>query len=216
MAVYMFRDERGDVLRNAHDLGMPTPVHALRESSLAAVESMRQAGLARRVDRLMAKITRDVGRPPADEVETWLVTPQRRWRIGGKMVTVITGAPYAPDPITDAARRLMALAEEVGFEVKLLSGVSWCRVEGLRREERCGFRATWTEGAADIATWHEPWRYELIEDTRTVAVDQKARVGKAGHRSPGVGVERLSIVASPWGVPIGVTALTARLKGYRA
>lgn len=166
---------------------------------------------------LMSRIVTDVGRPPEGEREVWTVTPEMSVMLRGERVRIVTGAPYTPDPITAAARRLLADAEAAGFTAQLLSGEDWCVVEGHRLPaERVGFRAWWRRGKADGGTWHEPWRYELIEDTRVVAIDEKKRVGKVGYRSPGVGTQRLSIVGTPWGIPLGITALISRVRGYRA
>ena len=62
------------------------------------------------------------------------------------------------------------------------------------------------------ATWHEPWRYELIDDTRPIAIDARSHTGKVGYRSLGMGTQRMSITGTPWGIGIGITALTARIR----
>lgn len=183
MALYMFRTPSGDIIANHHDLARPTPVHAVRPASLAAVENMREAARARRVLALGREMLADPGE-----------------------------VPYDGDPITSGARSLEQLAQDCGFETMMLSGEDWCRVEGIRRAERVGFRATWQRGATKGAAWCTPWRYELVQDTRPVAIDAKARTGKVGYRSPGVGVEHLAIVGSPWGQPLGVTELRARIQ----
>lgn len=183
MALYMFRSPSGDIVANHHDLARPTPAHAVRESSLAAVESMREAARAR---RLLAE--------------------------GMTMLTDPGEVPYDEDPITSGALSLERLAKSCGFETMIVTGEDWCRVEGLRRAERVGFRATWRRGATTGAAWCTPWRYELIQDTRPVSIDAKARTGKVGYRSLGMGVERLAIIGSPRGIPLGVTELRERIK----
>ena len=170
----------------APEFARPTARHTLTASAIAAVESVRRAAHAQRVADATAVLVTDVGRRPSS---------------------------FDRDPVTANARALQALAAEAGFEVVLRSGAAWCRVEGVHAA-RVGFSALWREGGFDSATWHEPWRYAMVTDERTVAVDARARVGKANHRSPGVGRRHLAIEATPWGKPLGWGALRARVVGY--
>lgn len=185
MTTYAFRGPSGDIVAMYPEFSRPTPVHTLEPSALAAVESVRRLGAEKRLDAEVARIVTKVGRP--------------------KVI------PYEGDPVTASARRLLALAEAAGFTAQLLTTHDSCTVEG-HHPDRVGFRALWVRGASKSATWHEPWRYEIIRDDRPIAVDSRTKTGKAGHRSPGMGRDRLSIAGTPWGIGIGVTELTKRLR----
>lgn len=180
MATYVF----------AREFARPVPAHTLTDSARDAVMAVQRYAATRRLDRAVAGIVLDVGRPPGS-------------------------AAWEGDPVARNARGLLALAQEHGFTARLSVVGESCMVEG-HHPARVGFRCYWRRGRILGGSWHEPWRYELVDDPRTVAIDQRARVGKAGHRSPGMGTTRLSIVASPRGVPIGYAALKARLIGYDA
>ena len=56
----------------------------------------------------------------------------------------------------------------------------------------------------------------MVSDTRQVKVAERTRTGLKGYRAAGVGVEHLTVAATPWGVPVGVTAVLERVKGYDA
>lgn len=116
--------------------------------------------------------------------------------------------PSGLDPVTPNARILLALAQRLpGWQSHLLVGVDWCRVEGHGVDDRgrpCGFWGQWRKRAAHAFAWCEPWRYEVVTDDRPVGT-------RAGTRAQGVPVRRLSLVASPWGQPMGFRALTERL-----
>lgn len=172
------------------EFARPTPLHAITPAALAAVEAHRVAAARTRLDRVMAQIVTDVGRP------------QR--------------IPYDGERITSGARSLLALGEEHGFASRVHELHEGCMVEGLHRSERVGWRAWWIAGATGGASWHEPLRFEMVDDTRPIGMDATARVGKKGHRSTGMGTRRLSQVASPAGVPMNVTALRKRIEGYHA
>lgn len=185
MTTYAFRSASGDIVAMYPEFSKPATVHTLTPEAVEAVEAVRRLGAAKRLDAEVARLVTKVGRP--------------------KVI------PYEGDPVTAGARRLLALAEECGFTVQLLTTEDLCTVEG-HHPSRVGFRAIWKRGRAVTGSWHEPWRYEIIRDDRPIAVDTRTKTGKAGHRSPGMGRERLSIVGTPWGIGIGVTELTKRVR----
>lgn len=173
------------------EFAKPIPMHALTDGALQAVESMRVMGVARRLEREIARIVTKHGAPPPS---TW-----------------------EGDPVTRNARSLLALAETSGFVAHMLVDGEQCVVEGYRLEpEKVGFRATWRRGAASGFAWCTPWRYALIDDNRPVAFDSRTKVGKAGYRSPGMGTTRLSIVGSPWGLKVTYAELQRRVRAADA
>lgn len=177
-----FRTLDGDLIAQYPDVELPIPAHAQTEGAEAARESMRR--LAKRRDDLELII--DAGRDPVE--------------------------PYPDDPVTANARKLLATAERLGFTTNLVELSDRCTVEGFHREREVAFRAYWTRGRADGASWHERrYRYGIVSDTRPVKMDQKAHVGLKGYRSAGVGETHLAILGSPVGVPINHTELTERL-----
>lgn len=131
----------------------------------------------------------------------------------GRVVGEVGRAPAEPwegDPVASGAVALSTVAVDAGFEIRQTTTHDAVTVEGAH-PSLCGFRATWRRGRFLRGSWHAPWRYALIEDRREVAIDQRARVGKAGYRSPGMGTERLSIVATPWGMSVNLTELKQRI-----
>lgn len=181
----------------AHEFLRPIPYHALTPGAIEAVEAMKVEGdarlAARVVDRLMSKVVTKHGNPrrPVDD--------------------------YDGDAVTANARRLLARALDLGFTARLHDLGSACMVEGYRlAPKKVGFRAWWTRGSADGASWHEPWRYEVVPDKRAIGIDQKARTAKVGYRGAGTTTERLAIVATPWGKPINHTVLGRLLDEYDA
>ena len=202
----------------------PIPVHTLSDAAVAAVASVRSLGDARRAriattgslttPGATVRDDADAEMGPGSPVRPYERVPGFSVRLGtGEVIQVVTGAPVALDPVTTGARRLHALADRLGWTVQTLQTHGSCTVEGYRRDPRQGFRAWWKRGVSAGAVWCEPWHFEVVHDARPVAVAELTRVGKAGGRAAGVGTSRLSQVASPWGVPIGLRALTARLKG---
>ena len=174
-----------------HEFLRPPPYHTLTPGALEAVEVMKRLGVARRLDREMDRIVIKHGNPKR--------------------------VPYDGDPVTRNARALLRRAEAAGFTARLHDLGDACMVEGYRlAPEKVGFRAWWTRGSADGASWHEPWRYEMQRDDRPIGIDQKARTGKVGYRGAGLGTEHLRIVGTPWGLPINHTELNARLALYDA
>lgn len=182
MTTYAFRDERGDLVAFAPELSPPVPVHAQRASAVAAVEAHRRIAAATRLERELEAIVTDVGRPK----------------------------PYTGG-IPANAKKILAEAEAAGFETKLLTFTDGCRVEGLHRERRVGFRATFTRGRASSASWHEPYRYTLVRDDRPVKVNALTRTGLKDYRAAGVGETHLSLLASPHGLRITHTELRERI-----
>ena len=109
------------------------------------------------------------------------------------------------------ATKLEALAQRHGFETMIVELADGCRVEGHHPERRVGFRATFTRGRADGASWHEPYRYAIVRDDRPVGVNALTRTGLKGRRPAGVGTTRLALLGSPSGFPITHTELTERI-----
>jgi len=179
-------------------LAMPTPAHALTPGALAAVEAHRLLGIERIAHR---------------EAYGW--TDGRGDHRGGFITK--HGNPkrstWEGDPVTANAKRLLALAEASGFTAHLLVAGDLCVVEGYRlAPAKVGFRASWLRGSADGFAWCTPWRYEIQDDDRPVGIDQKARTGKIGYRSPGMDRSHLRIVGSPWGLKTTWTELNARVR----
>lgn len=185
MTTYAFRDARGDVILLVPEFAKPIPVHAQTPEALAAVEAHRRQGIERRLQKDAATIVTDHGTPPV--------------------------RPYPGGVVTRNARALAARAKAAGFDVKVLEFPDSCRVEGLHRDRRVGFTATWTRGRAGGASWHEPWRYGIVEDRRPVGVNAKTRTALAGKRGAGMGTTRLAILASPRGLPINHATLNERI-----
>lgn len=177
--------------QRGHEFAMPIPLHAQTDAALEAVESMRLMGRARTLERSVARIVTKHGNPPPS-----------RWE--GEVVT-------------RNARALLKLAEGAGFTAHLLVGEESCTVEGYRlAPEKVGFRAWWHRGSAGGFAWCTPWRYELVEDTREVAVNKLTRTGKEGYRSPGVGSSRLAITGTPWGLKVTWAELQRRVRAADA
>tara|TARA_B100000700_G_scaffold110520_1_gene124504 strand:- start:272 stop:805 length:534 start_codon:yes stop_codon:yes gene_type:complete len=169
----------------APGLAKPTPLHALTPEAEDAHIAHRRVAYEDRMRREVARIVTDHGRPHVE--------------------------PLEGDVVTAGARRLLADADARGWRTNLVELADRCVVEGIRGDE--AFRASWVRGGAGVGTWHERrHRYAMIEDRRTVAIDEGARVGKAKHRTLGLDAYHLSIVASPRGVSIGVTAVAQRVK----
>ena len=169
------------------EFAKPIPQHALTDGALEAVESMRLMGLARTLEKQIARIVTKHGNPPPS-----------RW-VG--------------DPVARNARALLKLAEECGFTAHLLVAEEQCVVEGYRLSpDKVGFRASWLRGSASGFAWCTPWRYEVIDDPRAVQVNKLTRTGKEGYRSPGVGSSRLAITGSPWGLKVTYAELQRRVR----
>ena len=152
MPSYMFRDERGDIPRNAHDLAQPIPAHALTPAAEWGRERVR---LAYQRDQAMREASRAPQAETEAEVEPlqpWMVTPEMHVRVGGETIRIVTGAPRPGDVVTSGARALERVAAEHGFEVKRLVLPDRVIIEGLHRRARVGFRAGWVEGRASFGS----------------------------------------------------------------
>lgn len=184
MSSYAFGGEPGQPGTLGLEFAKPIPVHAQTPEALEAVESVRRAGRAARLQREVSALATDHG------------TPRIRRYDGG---------------IPANARRLEKAARAAGFDVRVLDMIDGCRIEGHHAQRRVGFRATWTEGKADGASWHAPWKYTLVNDERPVGVNKLTRTGLANKRPAGVGTTRLAIIASPRGIAITHTELLERV-----
>lgn len=174
---------------DAMDLGlaMPIPSHALTPGAEAAREAMRRYGYERRLEREVASIVTDVGNPKR--------------------------VPFLGAKVPAAAKRFAEKARAAGFEVLVLELDDGCRVEGIDRKRRLGFRAYWLRGKAAGGTWHSGGRdvYRLVEDRRPVGVNKLTRTALAGKRGAGMGTTRLKLVESPRGIPYNLTDLERRI-----
>lgn len=189
MPTYAFRDPSGDLLVSAPEFAMPIPVHA------QIAQAQREAGGPR---------VPNVAGPAGGPVVAGLA--------GGPLVTDHGLPRYYRGPVPRNARALVALAESAGFETKTLEHRTGHRVEGYHADRALGFTATWERGRAKGATWNTPWRYGVALDRRPVGVNAKTRTGLAGKRAAGMGTTRLTILGTPWGVPITHSELTERLQ----
>lgn len=168
----------------AMEFGRPTPVHAQTDAARAAVDAHRRAANAGKLEREAAEIVRDVGRPHRE--------------------------PYTGTP--GAAPGLIKRAERNGFDVKVIRDVEAYVVEGHHAERREGFRVIYRDGKTKLATWHEPFRYAMVDDERPVArQDQKAKTSTRTGRPIGVGRFHLSLVGCPSGMPVGVREVERRI-----
>lgn len=205
MSTYAFRDDAGDLVASFPEFAQPIPAHAQTPGALAAVESARVHGRRARLDRVVAGFVLEHGNAPPPE--PYLVPEYRTTRKGKRKET----GRMTSGVVTSGARALVKLAEERGFDVKLESLPDRCVVSGYRAD--AGFSCEWLRGRASSGTWHEPrTRYAMMHDTRPVGVSKLTRVGLAGKRPAGLGEHHLTIVASPRGVKIGVTAVIGRIK----
>lgn len=194
MATYLFRSLDGDVLSSHPRLAVPVPLHALRASSVAAVEAHRALASAEWMERALARLVRE---PLGGDAE-------------GEAVE-----PYEGDVVTANARKLHAVAVAAGFTAQVLELADRCVVEGYRQRPRfVAFRASWVRGSAGRGTWHEPWRFEEVDDPRTVKVSESSRLARAKHRAAGVPPRHMRQTASPWGVEVGVSQVMARVASY--
>lgn len=170
---------------HAMDLGlaMPTPPHTLTPGAQAAVERMREAAHERRLDRVVAS----------------LVTLHGHARI----------VPY--DAAAPAALvRVERLAVAHGWSVKRYRSITGHALQG--RKGDLGFRASWQHGKTTGASWHERTpRWSLVRDDRPVKVNKLARTALEGGRGAGLGEIHLKLLGAPWGMPLNVTTLEARL-----
>lgn len=165
-------------------LGVPTPIHAQTEAAELAREAVRRDGWQRRLEREAAALVVDHGRPHIE--------------------------PWPGEVVPRNARTLIETAKAKGWRVNLIEQPDRCTVEGVRGFE--GFRATWVRGRASSASWHEPGRYAVLEDVRPAPkLNEKTRTSIANRRPVGTSRVRLTMLASPGGMPISITELTKRV-----
>lgn len=205
MGSFVFRDADGGVTSTAPYLMRPRPLHALTEAASLAVAAVVAHGAPEPVTGPLEPVTVPYERAPVMRM-TW----------GGKRIEVIIGAPQPIDPVTAGARSLLALAEAVGMQAHLLTTHDSCTVEGFDAVRCVGFRAVWHRGATRGASWHAPWKTETVADNRPVGVNRIARTALADHRGEGAGNTRTIILASPWGLGLNITELTARLNALKS
>ena len=190
MTTYAFRTSSGDVLGMFPEFAPPTPLHALTEAAERGREAVRRVGLARRVDRIMEGVVTEIppeGRPVAEVVE------------------------LPVSALTRNAATIARLAAEAGFTVRAHGVDGRVMVEGYRLSPPEGFRVSWL-GTSPVGTWHEPLRFEMVDDDRPVKVAEKTRTALSGSRAAGVDRRHLRQLSSPHGVNVGVTAVITRLR----
>lgn len=165
---------------------------------------MRRHGAAARANRAGALIVTEHGQ----HVEPYVVPAYRVTKKGKKKPT----GEMIPDPRPAAATRLEKQAAAAGWATNIFETPGNVRtvVEGVKGTT--AFRAVWHRGRAESGTWHErDWRYELVNDPRPVGVSSTTRVALAGKRPAGVTSQRLAVVASPWGIAVGVSEISKRV-----
>ncbi len=182
MPTYAFRDAGGDVVLMAPEFSMPIPVHAQIAQRLRAEEQAGESDAVRRRMRTAELVTK-VDNPPM----------------------------YRGALVPTNAKKLAAAAEAEGFEVRTLLYDDGCEIQGHHAERREGFRAGYVRGRAAYASWHTPYRYTIIRDTRPIKMNTRDRVGLKGYRSEGMSETRLQLLGRPQGMKITHTELTARL-----
>lgn len=182
MTTYAFRTLSGDLYLSAPEFSRPTPVHAQVAAELRERERAGQTAALRRRMR-GAELVTDVGNP----------APYR-----GKLV------PANALKVADAARA-------AGFEVRVIEYPDGCRVEGLHRERRVGFRADWVRGRTAGASWHTPYRYAVVRDDRPVKASAVSHTALKGYRPVGVGETRMQLLGRPQGMKINHTTLLERI-----
>lgn len=189
MSTYAFRDAGGDLVLNVPEFGKPVPAHAQTPGALMAVEAVRMTGRAKRTALADAEIVTDHGHPAV--------------------------IPFDGEAVPRAARALVALAEAAGMRTNVVELADRCTVEGIDRARGVAFRAYWTRGRTAGGSWHErAYRYTLIDDTRPVGVNKLTLTGLKGKRAAGVGTTRLSIIASPLGIPCNITELERKVREH--
>ena len=183
MTTYAFRTYAGDLFLSAPEFGRPTPVHAQIAASQREAE---RAGATASVRRRLrsAELVTDHGNPP----------------------------PYRGPKVPANASKLMMQAHAAGFAVKALEFVDGVEVQGLHKRRRVGFRAEYVRGRAKSASWHEPYRYSIVRDTRAVKVNALSRTGLKGYRTAGMSETRLQLLGRPQGMKITVTQLLERIE----
>lgn len=196
MTTYAFRSPTGDVIGMFPEFAPPTPLHALTASAEKARASMRRGAVERRVDRLMQNVVTTI--PDAGRV-------------------VHEAVPVELDTLKRNAGVVARLALAGGFTCQAFTLGEQTVVEGYRLAPRKeGFRTTWNGTVARLATWHEPMRFEMVDDDRAVNVTETSRTARAGFRAAGVDARHLRQLSSPHGVRMSITELIARLREIAA
>lgn len=209
MATYAFRNAAGDI-EWMSKLAMPAPAHALTPAAEEAREAMRRHGARQRIAREAALLVTDHGNPhvepytPTKIVRTWRTTKKGKKKLESETIVPADVRPAA-------ALALEKKAAAAGWETKIFTTPGDVRTVVEGRRDRQGFRAVWLRGRAESGTWHEPWRYAMIHDTRPVGIAKLTRTALAGKRGAGMGEHRLAIVASPWGIAVGVSEISKRV-----
>ena len=210
MATYTFRNAAGDIERLCL-FGKPPPPHTLTPAAEEARESMRRHGARRIVEREAGLLVTDHGNPhvepyaPTKIVRTWRTTKKGKKKLESETIVPADVRPAA-------AIALEKKAAAAGWKTNLFTTPGDVRtvVEGVRGT--VAFRAVWLRGRAESGTWHErEWRYELVRDERPVGVAKITRTALAGKRGAGLGTTHLAIVASPWGIAVGVSEISKRV-----
>lgn len=107
--------------------------------------------------------------------------------------------------------RVKRIAEEHAWTVTEYVSRTGHALQG--RKGDLGFRAFWQWGKTTGATWHERIpRWTLVNDPRPIRMNVRDHVALSGSRSEGMGTTRLQLLASPYGTPLNVTTLEARLE----
>jgi hypothetical protein len=168
-------------------LAMPTPVHALTPAAEEAREAMRRYGAERLRERIVAS----------------LVTKHGHERV----------EPYNGPLVPAAAKRTQAKADAAGFETTMHETAVGCSLHGVHRERGVGFAAHWHRGKTTGGTWHERRElWKLVDiSSRPIGVDAKTKLTKAKCRHDENDRTRLVLVASPRGVPLGITEIERRI-----
>lgn len=171
----------------AMEFARPAPAHTLTDGALDAVERVRVAGYAKRMNATLANLVTEHDNPHV--------------------------VPYEKDVVTAAAKRLAALAESKGFDVTIQRTETGCRIDALCVAEEVGFRARWERGAADGGSWHHVRdRYVLVTDPRPPGMNVNTKTAIKGKRPPGLGAVHLKLVESRAGLPMNITEIEKRVK----
>ena len=209
MATYAFRNAAGDIERLS-PFGKPPPAHTLTPAAEEAREAMRRHGARKIVEREAGLLVTDHGRPhvepytPTKIVRTWRTTKKGKKKLESETIVPADVRPAA-------AIALEKKAAAAGWKTNLFTTPGDVRTVVEGRRDRQGFRAVWLRGRAESGTWHEPWRYAMIHDTRPVGVAKITRTALAGKRGAGMGENRRAIGASPGGSAVGVSESSTRV-----
>lgn len=208
-ATYAFRGPSGDVERMS-PFGKPPPPHTMTPEAEEARLAMRRLGEQRRLAAIGSSLVTERGQHVEPYAPTRIVRTWRTTKSGKKKLESEELVPADVRPA--AAIALEKRAAAAGWKTNLFTTPGDVRtvVEGVRGA--VAFRAVWLRGRAESGTWHErAWRYELVEDRRPVGVSKLTRVALAGKRGAGMGTTCLAIVASPWGIAVGVSEISKRV-----